>query len=132
MAEAGLATDSLLAEGDFSYESGLAAARYLLNGTAPPTAIVASNDQMAIATLAVARERGLDVPADLALVSFDDTPIVRFTHPPLTAIVQPIAEVSARAAELIIAERAGREVADAPVVVPSGLVVRSSTALVPR
>jgi hypothetical protein len=47
-----------------------------------PTAIIASSDQMAIATLEVARQQGLEVPRDLALISFDDTPIVRFTHPP--------------------------------------------------
>ncbi|RUV30408.1 LacI family transcriptional regulator, partial [Mesorhizobium sp. M1A.T.Ca.IN.004.03.1.1] len=83
----------LLAEGDFSYESGLRAAGALLDLSKPPTAMIASNDQMSIAALAAVRERGLDVPHDISLVSFDDTPIVRFTHPPLTAVVQPIAEV---------------------------------------
>ncbi|MEI5685523.1 LacI family DNA-binding transcriptional regulator [Sphingomonas kyungheensis] len=128
MAAAGLATDDLLAEGDFSFASGRDAAQRLLDSPAPPSAIIASNDQMALATLALLRTRGLDVPRDVSLVSFDDTPIVRFTHPALTAIVQPIAEVAARAVELIIAERAGRATPDGPTVVPAGLVVRGSTA----
>ncbi|MFA6118067.1 MAG: LacI family DNA-binding transcriptional regulator [Sphingomonas sp.] len=127
MAEAGLETD-LLAEGDFSYASGRRAATELFDRAAPPTAIIASNDQMALATLETGRERGIDVPRDLSLISFDDTPIVRFTHPPLTAVVQPIAGVVARAVELIIADRSGRTVPDAPVVVPATLELRSSTA----
>jgi LacI family transcriptional regulator len=128
MATAGLATDDLLAEGDFSYASGRSAALRLFDAADPPTAIIASNDQMALATLQLVRERGLDVPRDVSIVSFDDTPIVRFAHPPLTAVVQPIAGVTARAVELIIAEQAGRETPGEPVVVPASLTVRGSTA----
>ena len=127
MAAAGQATEGLLAQGDFSYASGTAAAHALLDTATPPTAIIASNDQMALATLEYARERGIEVPGDLSLVSFDDTPIVRFTHPPLTAIVQPIAEVSARAVELIMAELDGAEGSDQPIVVPARIVPRGST-----
>ena len=128
MREAGLDEGGLLAEGDFSYDSGRLAATMLLDGDAPPTAIVASSDRMAIATLEVARTRGLEVPGDLSLISFDDTPIVRFTYPPLAAIVQPIAEVTARAVELIIDDQMGRDTADAPIVVPARLELRGSTA----
>lgn len=67
-------------------------------------------------------------PGDVSLVSFDDTPIMRFTHPPLTAVVQPIAEVTARAVELLIAAHGGGEREGAPVVVPARLTVRESTA----
>jgi LacI family transcriptional regulator len=116
MAAAGLSMDGLLGQGDFGYESGLEEATRLLAGDDPPTAIIASNDQMAIAALAAARSRGLDVPEDLSLISFDDTPVVKFTHPPLAAIA------------LIIAEKAGRATPDDLVVVPSRLVLRSSTA----
>jgi LacI family transcriptional regulator len=128
MADAGLDTEGLLAEGDFGFVSGRIAAAKLLDGPAPPTGIIASNDQMALATLDVARERGLAVPCDLSLISFDNTPIVRFTHPPLAAIAQPIAEVTARSVELIIGERMGRETPGAPTVVPASLVLRESTA----
>jgi LacI family transcriptional regulator len=128
MKAARLDTDGLLIEGDFSYASGRAAAIALLEQEHPATGIVACNDQMALATLEVARERRLRVPADLSLISFDNTPIVHFTHPPLTAIRQPIAEVTARAVELIIAELAGQALPEAPVVVPATLMLRSSTA----
>ena len=124
----GMATEGLLAEGDFSYESGTRAAAELLDGPARPTAVIASNDRMTLAALEAARARGLDVPRDLSLVSFDDTPIVRFTHPPLTAVVQPIAEVSARAAELIIADQVGGDLPTGPIVIPASLAPRGSTA----
>ncbi len=128
MLDAGLEVDGLLATGDFGYASGRRAAEELLSAPVPPTAIVAGNDQMAVATLDAARERGLDVPRDLSLVSFDDTPIVRFTQPPLTAIVQPIAEIVSHAVQLIIADQAGKDFVNGPVVVPASLVVRQSTA----
>lgn len=127
MKAAGLPTDGLLAHGDFTYASGGEAARILLDSPNPPTGIIASNDQMALATLAEARDRGILVPANLSLISFDDTPIVRFTHPPLTAVVQPIAGVSAKAVELIISDQTKPVELGEPVVVPARLEIRSST-----
>ncbi|MBB5706412.1 LacI family DNA-binding transcriptional regulator [Sphingopyxis panaciterrulae] len=128
MAAAGLNADGLLVAGDFSYASGEEAARTLLDSPDPPTAIIVSNDQMALATLEVARSRGLEIPRDLSLISFDNTPIVRFTQPPLTAVDQPIAETVSRAVELIIAQQRGKPKTDAPTVVRGSLVERASTA----
>ncbi|MBO9711557.1 LacI family DNA-binding transcriptional regulator [Sphingomonas sp.] len=128
MKAARLETDGLLYEGDFGYASGRAGAIALLEAEPRATAIIACNDQMALAALEVARERRLSVPGDLSLISFDDTPIVHFTHPPLAAISQPIAAVTSRAVELIIDDRAGRAVPETPVVVPATLVQRGSTA----
>ena len=129
MAEAGLECSGLLAVGDFSYASGEAAARALLEPATRPTAIIASNDQMALATLETARALGLNVPRDLSIVSFDNTPIVRFTQPPLTAIDQPIAATVARAVERLIAARGNGQVtsSDVPEVVSATLVEREST-----
>jgi LacI family transcriptional regulator len=127
MAAAGL-KDDLLARGDFSYPSGQAAAAALLDAAEPATAIIASNDQMALAALETCRDRKLAVPRDVSLISFDNTPIVRFAHPPLTAIDQPIADLAVRAVELIIAELAGREAPQQPVIVPATLDLRLSTA----
>ena len=128
MAAAGLPVDGLLAEGDFSYASGEAGARALLAGPNPPSAIIASNDQMSLATLEVARELELDVPRDLSIVSFDNTPIVHFSQPPLTAVDQPVAATVARAVELIIAAQRGEKQPDGPTVVSGSLVERGSTA----
>ncbi len=127
MEAAGLEHHDLCERGDFGYESGLAAARKLLATTPRPTAIIGSNDQMTLATLQVARELGLAVPGDLSLISFDNTPIVRFTNPPLTAVDQPIAATASKAVELLIAN--GQEPpGEQPIVVPGELVVRGSTA----
>jgi LacI family transcriptional regulator len=128
MDAAGLDTGGLLVEGDFSYASGEAAARTLLDAARRPTAIIVSNDQMTLATLEVARSRGLEIPRDLSIISFDNTPIVRFTQPPLTAVDQPIAETVSRAVELIIAAQRGEPKHDAPTVVRGSLVERGSTA----
>ena len=105
-----------------------AAARHLLAGANPPTAIIASSDQMALATLEVARELGLEVPRQLSIVSFDNTPIVRFTQPALTAVDQPVADTASRAVELIIAAQRGAPRQTEPERVQGGLVERGSTA----
>jgi len=128
MARAGLPIEELLAPGDFSYASGEQAAATLLSLADPATAIIASNDQMALATLGVCNARGMVVPDDLSLISFDNTPIVRFVQPPLTAIDQPIAQLASKAVELIVAAHRGLGVPDGPVVVPATLVERKSTA----
>lgn len=128
MSEAGLAIDGMLAKGDFSFASGTHAAGNLLSLADPPTAIIASNDQMALATLQVANCRGLAVPDQLSLISFDNTPIVRFVQPPLTAIDQPIAGLASKAVELIVAHQRRSELPQSSVVVAATLVVRNSTA----
>jgi LacI family transcriptional regulator len=126
MADAGLKVTGLLAQGDFGYESGLAAAQRLLTLDPPPTAIIASNDQMALAVLDFAGKKGLEVPGDLSLVSFDNTPVVRFSRPRLTAVDQPIAETVSRAVELLIEGVKGGPAPD-PVVIQGRLVERESS-----
>jgi LacI family transcriptional regulator len=128
MTEAGLPTDGLLQAGDFTYASGERAAQALLTLPEPPTAIIASSDQMALATLEVARRSGLAVPRDLSIISFDNTPMMQFTQPQLTAIDQPIAATASKAVELIIAAQKGDVLPDAVTVIPASLVERGSVA----
>lgn len=127
MESAGLSHEELIAQGDFSFESGLAAASRLLDLKDRPTAIIAGNDQMALATLETANKRGLNVPDNLSLISFDNSPVVRFTVPQLTAIDQPIAATFSKAVELLIRNGDG-PVSDQPVVIESNLIERGSTA----
>ena len=124
----GLPTANLLAEGNFSYESGLVEARALLDLDAPPTAIIASSDRMTLACLDVAAERNLAVPGDLSLLSFDNTPVVHFTKPTLTAIDQPVAAIAATAMELIIRSLRDDVLPPQPVIIEASLVERQSTA----
>jgi LacI family transcriptional regulator len=110
LAEAGLARDeSLLAQGRYSYRSGLDAAEALLADPAHrPSAVFASNDDMAAATVAVAHRLGLDVPGDLTVAGFDDTAIATTIWPELTTIHQPIAQMAERAVALLVQQVRGR------------------------
>lgn len=128
MREAGQDVAGLLEEGDFSYASGERAAAALLERERRPTAIVASNDQMALAALETARSRGIAVPRQLSLISFDNTPLVHFTQPPLTAVDQPIAETVSRAVELIIRAQKGDPAPEGVTVVHGELAERASVA----
>jgi len=103
LAEAGLAVDeALIAQGLYTYRSGLDAAEQLLGLADPPTAIFASNDDMAAATVAVAHRRGIDVPGDLTVCGFDDTTLATAIWPELTTIHQPIADMARGAIELLV------------------------------
>ncbi len=127
MQTAGLSQDGLCVRGDFTYESGIAAANALFDQEHRPTAIIASNDQMTLAALDTATQRGLKVPQDLSLISFDNTPVVRFTVPQLTAIDQPIAATFSNAVDLLITQ-GDNMVPHQPVVTEGSLVERGSTA----
>ena len=93
--------DQLIAKGMFTYRSGLDATEILLDVPGPPSAIFACNDDMAAAAVAVAQRRGLDVPADLTVCGFDDTPIATTIWPALTTIRQPTAAMARVAVELL-------------------------------
>ncbi|MDE2183493.1 MAG: LacI family DNA-binding transcriptional regulator [Alphaproteobacteria bacterium] len=101
--DAGLGVESdLLEQGYFSYRSGLDAAEDLLSRGVTPTAIFASNDDMAAAVVSVAHRRGLDVPRDLSVVGFDDTAIATTVWPELTTIRQPIAAMAEIALDMVV------------------------------
>lgn len=105
MAEAGLPDDDMLiVAGSFSYRSGLEAADALFKLQPPPTAIFASNDDMAAATIATAHRLHLDVPRDVTVCGFDDTMFARSIWPELTTIHQPIAAMARAAVARLIAE----------------------------
>ncbi|NYI23521.1 LacI family DNA-binding transcriptional regulator [Sphingobium indicum] len=104
MTAQGLAVEEdYIVEGDFSYRSGLEAASHLLSLETPPTAIFACNDDMAAATITIAHQRQISVPADLTVCGFDDTPLAAAIWPTLTTIRQPIRDMS-RAAMTLLAE----------------------------
>lgn len=118
LAEAGLEADeNLVADGTFTYHSGLDAAEKLIALSPMPTAVFASNDDMAAATVAAAHRHRLDVPADLSVAGFDDTPLATTIWPELTTIRQPVSAMSQEAvtilAGLIRQQRAG-ETLDTP------------------
>jgi LacI family transcriptional regulator len=95
-------TDDLVAQGAFNYRSGLDAAEILLAVDPRPTAIFASNDDMAAATVAVAHRVGLDVPGDLAVAGFDDAALATTIWPQLTTVRQPITDMASAAVDLLL------------------------------
>ena len=95
--------DELVEQGYFSYRSGLNAAERLLSLARRPTALFASNDDMAAATIAAAHRHRLDVPADLSVAGFDDTPLATTIWPELTTIRQPVSAMSQEAVTMVAA-----------------------------
>ncbi len=92
-----------VAQGDFTFRSGMVAGELLIDRVDRPTAIFASNDDMAAAVIGVAHRRGLQVPSDLSVAGFDDTSLATTTWPEITTVRQPIAAMAEAAVELLLA-----------------------------
>jgi DNA-binding LacI/PurR family transcriptional regulator len=116
----------LEAEGDYSYEAGLAATTALISGEHRPTALVFDNDLMAIGGLQAIAARGLSVPADVSVVAWDDSPSCQLAAPALSAMSHDVGRIGELAANALTDALAGRpaEVYQAP---PAHIVVREST-----
>ena len=101
----------------------------------PPTAIFASNDDMAAAAVSVAHRRGLDVPRDLSVVGFDDTPTATTVWPELTTVRQPIAAMAGSAIELLLRSIRQRKDGEARVVsdhVMAHVLIKRDSVAAPR
>lgn len=91
-----------LAEGEFDFDSGYAACERFLALPQRPTAVFASNDDMAAGVQAAAHKAGLNLPDDLSVAGFDDTTLARMVWPPLTTIRQPTFELARTATDLLL------------------------------
>ena len=113
---------------DFTDDVGARATRGLLSSAPRPTAVIFDNDVMAVAGMAVAAEMGLAVPADVSLVAWDDSPLCRLTHPPLSAMSRDVAaygaHVARRLAELLDGAEPGCFLDATPLLVPRGTTAR--------
>ena len=117
-------------EGEFSFESGIAAARQLLDMDDPPTAIFGANDDTACGVIYEAAARGLAVPDQLSVFGFDDTPMSRQVWPSLSTIRQPSRDMGRIAARQLLDEISGHG-AGGIVRLPYQLQIRHSTGPVP-
>lgn len=115
------------AGGDFSIESGIAAAEQLLGGARPPTAIFCFNDEMAIGVLHTARQHNLRVPDDLSVAGFDDIRFAQFSDPALTTVRQPMRELGEATVRLLLDILRGNVKDAVSVTLPHALIVRAST-----
>lgn len=117
---------ALVIEGDYVYDDGFRGARRLLGLARPPTAIFGSNDEIAAGALAAARSDGLQIPYDISIAGFEDSPFSRQSWPPLTTARQPEDLIVERATRLLIAHLRGDPAANEGF--KPELVVRGSTA----
>jgi LacI family transcriptional regulator len=119
----------LIVQGEFTFKTGIEAAKLLLDIDEPPTAIFAANDDMAAATCMEAQRRGLKLPDDLSVVGFDDAPIAAAIWPSLTTIRQPFDQMTQRAITALNGWSANEALgkAAATILTQHSLVIREST-----
>lgn len=118
--------DKWILDGKYSFESGVDGANTLLAMKNRPSAIVACNDEIAAGALFAARLAGLDIPAELSIVGFEDSPFSRQTWPKLTTVHQPNIEIAQVATQLLIDKRKDQGNETFRVFTPSP-VIRDST-----
>lgn len=127
---------SLVVQGDFTQSGGFEAAQQLLAQPKRPTAIFAANDAMAIGAMDALKERGLQIPGDVSVVGFDDSPASNHVYPRLTTVRQPLSDIGEQAVRLILQRIRGSSPAeggdDAPIELPSTLVIRDSCGPAPE
>lgn len=114
------------AAGDFNYRTAYSAAMTLLAGANPPDALFCCNDIMALAAIDAAKERGMKIPGDLAIVGFDDIPMASWTSYRLTTIRQPVERMIREALALIEDPRVKPSDDGTTVMLPGKLMIRAS------
>ena len=127
MIAAGLGDQISIFPGDWSLESGRHAALALLQSSSPPEAIFAANDVTAIGVLQVARELGLSVPKDLAVMGCDDFSTASLISPALTTIHMPAYEIGQKAAELMLDYQQNGHFSIQNILLDTQVVVRESS-----
>ncbi|MGW7053946.1 LacI family DNA-binding transcriptional regulator [Streptomyces sp. NPDC054887] len=126
--EAGRAADErLVVAGDFTETGGEHAMRSLLETAPELDAVFVASDVMAAGALTELRRQGRRVPDDVAVVGFDDSFFARHTDPPLTSVRQPIEEIGATIAKVLLREIADPQAPRQHIVLPTSLVVRGSS-----
>jgi LacI family transcriptional regulator len=126
--KAGIDLDkALVIEGDFTFDGGRHAVKQTIAAGIEFDAIFAHNDLSAVGAMQAAREAGHRVPDDIVVVGFDDVPAAAHADPPLTTIRQPLRQMGAAAARMLMAHFAGAPMPQEPTVIPTSLVIRGST-----
>ena len=117
-----------IVEGQYTPPSGKEAMERLLEVSPPLTAVVSGNDWMAMGAMEAIHQRGLRIPDDISVVGFDDIESAQWVMPPLTTFRQPMRQIGAKAAELVVKQiETGKRIRDV-VLFSADLVVRQSVA----
>ena len=118
--------DSLIYEGDFHQPSGYEGASTFLKLSAPPSAIFASNDVMAMGAIEAVRVHGMQIPEDMSILGFDDIPQVANLHPRLTTVRQPLEQMGRVAAQMLMEILIDPQKTTQHIELPTELIVRDS------
>jgi LacI family transcriptional regulator/LacI family repressor for deo operon, udp, cdd, tsx, nupC, and nupG len=119
-------TDAYVCGGDFKQASGRAMADQLLDLPEPPTALFVLNNLMTVGALEAVHRRKLRIPADIAVIGFDDLPWAEALDPPLTVVRQPAYEVGQAAADLLLKRLQDPNRAETHLMLLPKLIIRSS------
>jgi len=114
---------------DMIAELGIEAVPALLGEPQRPTALIAMNDLLAIGLAAGLRDRGLNIPRDIAMVGIDDLFLARLMNPPMTSLRQPLSAMAEAAVECLLRDRDDAETVS--LVFPPELIIRASTPRMP-
>lgn len=127
MEQNGLETDeALIREGDFYLDAGYSLALEMLSSPNRPTAVIAASDEMAIGAMRAAKELGISVPSQLAVMGFDDIRMASICEPPLSTIAQPKEEFGKISTQLLIALLQGRLQSKSHIFISDELIIRQS------
>lgn len=126
--DAGVHGEPWVAIGDFTFKSGVEAADRMLRDKASVTALACANDDMAAGAMFALHRAGLDIPGQISVTGFDDTPMSQIIWPPLTTVRQPIKDFAERAVQKLV----GNHVDNGYDVLAHELIVRESTAPPPQ
>ena len=118
--------ESLIREGDWTYEGGIEAARTLLGEKNPPTAILASSDEMALGAMEAIRAAGLRVPEDISVLGFDNIDVSRYCSPALTTIGVSVEQIARLALDSLEVSRQTDAVGSYTIRTPVAIVERGS------
>ena len=121
------ANPALIIEGDWSASSAHRATLDLMKIKQPPTAVFAQNDRMALGALRAARDLGLNVPEQIAVIGLDDMPLASYFDPPLTTMRQDMFGIGRTAAQLLVRAIEQPQAKHQQLRQPAELIIRQST-----
>lgn len=121
---------SLVRRADYREAGAYKATKALLDLDQPPDALFVANNLMTVGAIRAIHDRGLEIPVDVGLVGFDDSPVAELMRPTITVVSQPVHEIGRTAAELLLDANPARAARD--VVLAPQLVIRQSSRLATR
>lgn len=117
----------MIAEGDYTYDSGIEAFEKLLEAADRPTAILVGSDEMALGVVHGAEDKGFKIPEDFEVITSDNTRLSLMVRPQLTTIVQPLYDIGAVSMRLLTKLMNKDESSDSIVILPHRIEHRQST-----